>query len=165
MFDVSLKLLCTRKSGTLSRIVREINLLGLQYQSHNIETDDKHSHITINASGDLNCSPEDLQEMFLSFSEVLAVEQFHLTRNGKDVTQIETTVSDTKIPAHELLTPAIVLAAEKRLSDILGPVASFIVESTAIDSANAGELFSRLADELNDQSERDHFLSIIEKFK
>jgi hypothetical protein len=87
MFEVSLQLLCTSKSGTLSRVIREINLL----------------------------------------------------------------------------TPAMVLTAEKRLSRILGPVASFFVESAAQDSKNAGELFTRLAVELNDQSERDYFLSIIER--
>jgi hypothetical protein len=32
MFDVSLKLLCTRKPGTLSRVIREINLSGLRYK-------------------------------------------------------------------------------------------------------------------------------------
>jgi hypothetical protein len=37
MFDVSLQLLCTSKSGTLSRVIREINLLGLQYKHHQIE--------------------------------------------------------------------------------------------------------------------------------
>jgi len=41
MFDVSLKLLCARKSGTLSRVIREINLLGLQYKNHQIERDNK----------------------------------------------------------------------------------------------------------------------------
>jgi hypothetical protein len=59
----------------------------------------------------------------------------------------------------------VVLAAEKRLSEILGPVASFIVESAALDSNNAGELFTRLATELNDQGERDYFLSIVERDK
>ena len=72
-------------------------------------------------------------------------------------------LSPDHIAAQERLTPAVILAAEKRLSEILGPVASFIVESTAKDCRNTGELFARLAEELNDQSERDYFLSIIEK--
>jgi len=38
MFDVSLQLLCTSKSGTLSRVIREINLSGLQYKHHQIES-------------------------------------------------------------------------------------------------------------------------------
>ena len=38
MFDVSLQLLCTSKSGTLSRVIREIILLGLQYKHHQTVT-------------------------------------------------------------------------------------------------------------------------------
>ena len=110
MFDVSLQLLCTRKSGTLSRVVREINLLGPQYNNHQIKFSGEHTHLA----------------------------------------------------AHEQLTPAVVVAAEKRLSGILGPVASFILESAVQDSNDAGELFTRLTAELNDQDERDYFLSIIE---
>lgn len=48
------------------------------------------------------------------------------------------------------------LAAEKRLSVILGPVAPFILESAVQDSNDAGELFARLAAELSDQDERDY---------
>ena len=51
MFDVSLQLLCTSKSGTLSRVIREINLLGLQYKNHQIEFVGEHTCITVNAMG------------------------------------------------------------------------------------------------------------------
>ena len=163
MFDVSLQLLCTKKSGTLSRIVREIKLLGLQYQNHNIEVNGEQSVITINASGDLNCSPENLIELFSGFSEVLKVENLDLTRDGKAVGQYRTTVSETHIDAREALTPAVLLAAERRLSEILGPIASFIVESKAENCRSAGELFAQLAGELDDPKEREYFLSVIEK--
>ena len=162
MFDVSLQLLCTSKSGTLSRLIREINLCGLQYKNHKIDTNSEHSHITINASGDLNCTLESFEELFVEFPEVLQVQQLQVTREGKDVDQFKTRVSQTHISAQEHITPALVLAAEKRLSDILGPVASFIVETAAQDCSNAGQLYSRLAEELYDQEERDYFLSIIE---
>jgi len=162
MFDVSLKLLCTRKPGTLSRVIREINLLGLQYKNHQIEFAGKHTRITVNAMGELNCTRESLGELFDKFSEVLQVQDLNVSQNGRDVTEFKTTVSETHISAREPLTPALVLAAEKRLSDILGPVASFVVESVAQDSNDAGELFTRLAAELDDQDERDYFLSIIE---
>ena len=165
MFDVSLQLLCTRKSGTLSRVIREIHLLGLQYKNHQIEFADEHTHITVNAIGELNCTRESLEELFDKFSEVLQVQNLNVRQDGKDVTQFKTTASETHISAHEPLTPAVVLAAEKRLSGILGPVASFIVESAAVESDSAGELFTRLAAELNDQGERDYFLSIIERGK
>lgn len=161
MLDVSLKLLCTRKSGTLSRIIREINLLGLQYQSHQINAGDEQTEFTIHAIGELNCTPASLVELFTAFSEVLSVQELRLSRDGKEVEQITTAASETHISALERLTPAVLLAAEKRLSRILGPVASFIVESNATSSRNAGELFASLAEELNDQGERDYFLSII----
>lgn len=162
MFDVSLQLLCTSKSGTLSRLIREINLCGLQYKNHKIDTNSEHSHIMINASGDLNCSLESFKELFVEFPEVLQVRHLKITKEGKDVEQFKTRVSQTHISAQEHITPALVLAAEKRLSDILGPVASFIVETAAQDCSNAGQLYSRLAEELYDQEERDYFLSIIE---
>lgn len=163
MFDVSLQLLCTRKSGTLSRVVREINILGLQYNNHQIKFSGEHTHLTVNATGNLNCTRESLEELFDRFTEVLQVQELRVSQDGKEVTQFKTTLSETHIAAHEQLTPAVVLAAEKRLSGILGPVASFILESAVQDSNDAGELFTRLAAELNDQDERDYFLSIIER--
>lgn len=162
MFDVSLQLLCTSKSGTLSRIIRELNLFGLQYQSHKIDFEGNHSHISINATGDLNCTLESLEALFTGLPQVLQVQRLNVTKDGKDVTEFKTRVSETHISAQQHLTPAVVLTAEKRLSNILGPVASLLVESAAQNSSNAGELFTRLAEELNDQGEREYFLSIIE---
>lgn len=163
MFDFSLQLLCTSKSGTLSRLVREIHQIGLQYQAHQINTSGDQSQISITAVGELNCSLESLEEMFGNFPEVIQVQQLRVTSDGKDVTEFKTIVSETQVASSEQLTPAVVLAAEKRLSDILGPVASVIVESVAHNCADAGELYARLAEELNDQDERDYFLSVIEK--
>lgn len=162
MFDFSLQLLCTSKAGTLSRLIREINQVGMQYQAHQIETIGDESRISINAIGDLNCSLESLEELFVSFPEVLQVQQMRITSDGKDVTEFRTVVSETHVAVSEQLTPAVLLAAEKRLSEILGPVASVIVEVVAQKCANAGELYSCLAEELNDQDERDYFLSIID---
>jgi hypothetical protein len=147
----------------VSRVIREINLLGLQYKNHQIEFADEHTLITVNAMGELNCTRESLGELFDKFSEVLQVQDLHVSQDGRDVTQFKTTVFEAHISAREQLTPALVLAAEKRLSAILGPVASFVVESAAQDCKNAGELFTRLAIELNGQGERDYFLSIIER--
>lgn len=162
MLDFSLQLLCTSKPGTLSRLVREIHQIGLQYQAHQINTSGDQSQISITAIGDLNCSLESLEEMFGNFPEVIQVQQMRVTSEGKDVTEFKTIVSETHVASGEHLTPAVVLAAEKRLSDILGPVASVIVDAVAHNCADAGELYARLAEELNDQDERDYFLSVIE---
>ena len=163
MFDFSLQLLCTSKPGTLSRLIREINLFGLQYRSHKISVNGEHSHITITASGDLNCTFESLEDLFENFPEVLRVQELHVIEDGKEVKRYRTSVSETHIQAHEHLTPGVLLAAEKRLSEILGPVASFIVESAAQESRNAGELFERMSAELNDPQERAYFMAIIER--
>ena len=162
MLDLRLQLLCSRKSGTLSRVVREISVVGLQYQNHQIETRGDEVHFTINASGDPNCNLENLRELFDGFPEVKQVIELRASRGGKDVTEFKTRVSSSRISAADQITPAVTLAAEKRLSDILGPVASVIVESVANNCRNVGELYTRLAAELNDEEERARFLSVIE---
>lgn len=162
MLDVTLQLLCSKKPGTLSRVIREINVVGLQYQNHRIENNGDQVRLTINAAGDLNCNLDNLRDLFVGFPEVREVEQLRASRGGKDITEFRTRVSSSQISAADQITPAVILAAEKRLSDILGPVASVIVESMAKNCANVGELYTRLADELNDDEERRQFLSVIE---
>lgn len=162
MYDVTIQLVCTRKPGTLSRIIREIKVLGLQYRDHKIEFGDRETQITIGAGGELNCSRDMFEQLFAGLPEVLSVRELSIMQNGKHVDLLKTTVSKSRISAQEALSPAILVAAEKRFSDIMGPVSSFIVEAAAIDCKNAGELFVRLADELNDDGEREQFLSIID---
>ena len=161
MLDVSLQILCTRKSGTLSRIIRELKLFGLHYQSHEIDYLGDQTQIIINSTGDLNCTRETLEELFSNFPEVLMVQKLEITRDGRDITAFKTTASEAQISAQEQISPAIILAAEKRLSDILGPVASFIVETASSNCQNAGELYSLISEELSDHKEREKFLSII----
>lgn len=163
MLDLSLQLLCTTKSGTLSRLIREMRQVGLQYKSHKISINGEYTHITIEAAGEMTCSRENLEQIFGNFSEVLQVQEFSLTRDGKDVTNFKTQVSEAHVSDAEHLTPAVLLAAEKRLSEILGPVASVIVENVKNQCGDAGELYARLAEELNDDSEREYFLSIVDK--
>lgn len=165
MFDVSIQLLCTRKPGTLSRIIRDIKLFGLQYHSHTIDYQDDKSVIVINSLGDLNCTQARLMEVFGEFSEVLEVQNVSVLSNGAEVTEFKKTASNARIGALEPLSPAILLAAEKRLSDIMGPIASLLVETASLSSKNVGELYLNLAEELNDQDERNDFLSVIEHIK
>ena len=165
MLEVRLQLLCTKQPGTLSRVIREINLVGLQYVSHRIENSEDYSQLTINAHGDMNCSPESFREFFDDFPGVLGVQELQLTRGGKPVTEVRTRVSDTRLSAKDQITPAIVLSAERRLSDILGPVASLIVASVADNCANVGQFYVRLAEELNDDEERRRFLAVVEKWQ
>lgn len=162
MLDVTLQLLCSKKPGTLSRVIRELNIVGLQYQKHQIENNGEQIRLTINATGDLNCSLDNLSELFCGFPEVREVEQLRASQGGKDITEFETRVSGSRISPTDQITPAVTLAAEKRLSDILGPVASVIVATVTGSCANAGQLYARLAEELDDDAERARFLSIID---
>lgn len=162
MIDVTLQLLCSKKPGTLSRVVREISVVGLQYQSHQIENEGDRIRFTIRTTGDLNCNLDNLRELFDSFPEVEEVSDLHASQGGKDITEFRTDASSSRISAAGEITPALVLTAEKHLSDILGPVASVIIETVVQDCRNAGELYARLAEELNDDEERDRFLSAVE---
>lgn len=163
MYDFSLELLCNGKAGTLSRLVREIGQVGLQYRGHRIEQDGENCRIAIDAAGDPNCSLETLEQLFADFPGVLEVLQLRLSSDGRDVTEFRTRVPEIHVADSEQLTPAVILAAEKRLSDILGPVASVIVESVAPRCADAGELYARLAEELDDDEERRHFLAVVDR--
>lgn len=165
MFEVAIHLRCTRKPGTLSRIIRELKWFGLQYQSHKINLVADQCQIIVNARGELNCTRENLRELFESFPEVLKVDNLSITNDGEEVREFKTIKVDTQIGAHEPVTPAILLTAEKRLSEIMGPVASFLVETAASQSRNVGELYRQLGDELNDDKERDSFVSIIKNNK
>jgi hypothetical protein len=162
MFDVSIHLLCTRKSGTLSRIIRDIKLFGLQYQDHSIDYLGDQSLIVVNSVGELNCSQERLTKFFHEFDEIVDVPNVTIMRDGEEITEFRTTASKTHIGAKEPLSPAILLVAEKRLSEIMGPIASLLVETASQSSQNVGELYLQLSEELNDQIERKEFLSVIE---
>ena len=163
MIDVSIKIVATKKSGTLSRIIREIKLFGLDYKSHKIEYARDRCFIAIESSGELNCTRETLIEHFECLTEVIGVDRLTVSRNGEELQEFRTTVSEAHIGADETLSPAILLSAEKRMSEILGPVSSFLVEKAASNSRNVGDLYRLLAEELDDPEEREKFLAVIEK--
>lgn len=162
MFDISIQLLCSRKPGTLSRLIRDIKHFGLQYSDHDIVYDGDECEITVNGSGILNCSRQDLIEILGELSEVKVVQKLTISKNGNEVTTFRTRFSRDNIHPSEPLTHTVLLAAEKRLAEIIGPVASYLVETAAGNSKNAGELYRALAGELNDVKERQEFLSIID---
>ena len=163
MIDVSIQIYATKKSGTLSRIIREIKLFGLEYKRHNIKYQGDQCFIAIESSGELNCTRDTLIDLFESMPEVIMVDQLAITRDGEEVTEFRTTTSQAHIGAKEALSPAILLAAEKRMSEILGPVSSFLVEKAASNSRNVGDLYRLLSEELDDPEERKKFLEVIEK--
>ena len=162
MINVTIKLVCTKKHGTLSRLIRDIKLFGLIYEKHAIEHNDDHCIISITGAGQLNCTQAKLKDFFEDSNEIQQVVDIVITQNGEAITEFRTEASNESINPNDHLSPAILLAAEKRLAEIIGPVATYLVEDAAIGSSNCGELFYTLAKELNSDSERKSFLSIIQ---
>jgi len=161
MIDVSIHLICSRKPGTLSRLIRDIKLFGLIYSSHDIRYEDNHSLITVHGTGALNCTQEKLIEILNELPEIISITEVNISHNGAKLDQVETKISNELILSHELLSPAILLTAEKRLAEIVGPIAGYLVETAANTSKDTGELFHSLAAELNTEVEQQNFLSII----
>lgn len=165
MLDVLMAIWCTKKPGTLSRVIRDIKLFGLDYRSHSIRYENDLCLIQVSSSGELNCSREQLIEVFEALPTVVKIDRVSISRNGVEVSEFRTATSNSHIAAEDEITPAIILSAEKRMSEILGPVADFLVEKAAQNSKTVGELYRNLADELDDPDERKDFLSIIENVR
>jgi len=167
MIDVTIQLLCARQTGILSRLIRNFKLFGLTYSGHNMEGQGGNSLITVNGSGELNCTREKLEQVLRDFPGVISVSNISIRHEGDEVSAPKTGISSGQIDPFEqidplqALTPAILLIAEKRLAETLGPVASYLVETAAQSSRNSGELFTTLSQELSSQKERDDFLSIV----
>ncbi|MBC8209573.1 MAG: hypothetical protein H8E21_00800 [Gammaproteobacteria bacterium] len=162
LIDVTIHLNCSRKPGTLSRLIRDMKKLGLSYTRHQIEHEQDQCVISVSGSGQLNCTRDKLIQIMEDLPGVLAVVKLQITRNGEHIEAFKTRTSNEQIHTQELLTPAILLTAEKRLAETIGPVAKYMLDSAAKTSQNTGQLFSALAEELNSDSERAEFLSIIE---
>ena len=165
MLEVSLVIRCTKKPGTLSRVIREIKLFGLDYKSHSINYENEFCLIEVNSSGELNCPREQLIQIFEALPTVLKIDRASILRDGVEVSEFRTATSNTHIAAADEITPAIILSTEKRLSEIMGPVADLLVEKAMQNSKTVGELYRNLAEELDDPDERKDFLSIIENVR
>lgn len=161
MIDVSIHILCERKPGILSRLIRDIKLFGLVYTGHNIEYTDDQCLISVDGHGELNCTREELQEMLNQFPGVLSVMDISIRHQGSEVSGHKTSITSERVNPEEALSPTILLMAEKRLAETLGPVANYLVETAAQNCNTCGELFNSLAGELNNDKERQAFLSII----
>lgn len=161
MYDISLRLLCANKPGTLSRTIRQMKIIGMRYQRHQIKKQGENVIITIDSVGEITSRLVDLKELFENSSNVLKMLELNVFKDGVKITNFKTTISESLIAVNEALTPAVILSAESRLSEILGPASSYIIEMTAVEYDNAGDFFRRLAEELNDEQERAEFLSIL----
>ena len=162
MIDVTIELTCSRKPGTLSRLIRDIKLFGLQYNSHGIKHFNDHCEIIIVGHGVLNCSREDLIKVLSDIPEITEVKSLTISRDGHEITTYRTEFSKDYIHAREPLSEAVLLSAEKRLAEILGPIASYLVEMAARKCTNAGQLYKVLARELGNDQEKEQFLAIID---
>ena len=162
MINVTIKLICTKKHGTLSRLIRDIKLFGLIYESHKIEHQNENCVISITGTGQLNCTHAKLKQFFEDSEQIQKVLDISISQNGEVIKDYRTEASNERINARDHLSPAILLTAEKRLAEIIGPVATYLVDDASVHSNNCGELFHALAQELNSDQERESFLSIID---
>jgi hypothetical protein len=64
-----------------------------------------------------------------------------------------------KAPAPPPLDPDAVAAAKQKLTPILGPIAKFFVEKESSRSASVADLYRRLAEHIESEADRDHFLA------
>lgn len=165
MFDVTIELSCSKKPGTLSHLIRDIQRFGLQYTRHDISHHNNHCNLTIVGHGVLNCSRDDLLEILNDIPEVTQVRKLSIFRDGHEITTFRTEFSKDYIHTREPLSEAVLLSAEKRLAEIIGPIASYLVEMAARKCTNAGQLYKVLARELNGEEEKQQFLSIIDDLK
>ena len=161
MTDVSIHLICSHRAGTLSRLIRHIKSFGLTYKQHKIEDQGENNLITVCGSGELNCTRDALLNTFNNITEVISVKDIFISDD--DIERPDCTTQNEKMSPEAALTPAILLVAEQRLAEVLGPVANYLVTITAERSKNTGELFRSLAKELNTDAERRAFVSIVGK--
>jgi|GEM_PF-936518 len=148
------------RPGVLSGIVRDIGHYGLIYNGQSIDKKGSFTILKIKCSGELHCTKERLAATIEELPEVHRVNDISVSGSIKPVK-----ASQSHLSSHEPLSTAVLLAAEKRLSNIIGPVASYLVETASKNCRNTGELYLQLANELSTQQERKDFLSVIRDLK
>ncbi len=164
MARLSIRFQCTKKAGTLARLIKNVLLVGLTYERHHIDTWEDDCEISIIAQGSLNCSREKLIEIFEELPDVMKVQVTEFSAEGDfEKAQVvdAASVAESRVSASELLTAEILLDVENKMTQIIGPVGRLLVESAAQSSRNVGELYAQLAEELDDEEDKNELLSSI----
>lgn len=166
---VQVTIITSNKSGILSSIMLNSHKLGLTYRRNQLtKLDNDKSSMVISFVGKLNCTEAHFIKLMESHTEIHSVENIEIHKESnstkvysspEETSEVENTHS-LIIRAHDNITPKSLQIAEDRLTALLGPVASMLVESAASETKHIGDLFFLLAEELDD-SEKHEFLSIV----
>lgn len=162
MFNLSITVLCTNKAGTLSRLIRQLKGFGFLYQNHHVEKFNEYSQIRLNYLSEKSEVDSDLKVTLAALPEVIKIIETSLDNKGhKDNTLTNVTLKNNKLNINYAITPIVIKMTERRLSRLIGPVAPFLVEKAAKSSQNIGELYLKLAKEI-DEDDRENFFSVID---
>ena len=163
--DVIISIVTNGKAGVLSQIIRDIGHYGLVFKDMKFIQNQHNRMIKVYCSGKLHCASDRLIEILERHENVIKVEniEFNNESESKPVSNKKIHNADDKIMAHVEITPAVLLLAEKRLADIMGPVATILVEEASGQCSTAGELFQHLSVELDTEQEKNSFVSIIQQ--
>jgi len=165
---VNVNILASRKSGYLSSIMLNGRKSGLMFLSKKImETGDKNQRLAITFEGNLNCSVEDFIQKIESHPEIHKVEG--LSNEDTDAQLMQTLSEDTNtnakpstmLNAHNTVDEEAIKLVEQKLSDYLGPIAPFLVQSAKTSCFTVGELVVSLSKELKGE-EKESFLSLVD---
>lgn len=177
--ELVLTLLVSNRTGVTSSLMFIGRKLGLMYRKGQVEKiDDVQSRLLVTFTGDLNCSKADLIYEIESLPHIYSIENIsdEYFAEGDSYTSDESAVENSSesnssidsnlanLLAYETITPESLKIAENALVDILGPVAPMVVESAASETKHIGDLFLKLAEEL-EGGERESFLSLVDGLK
>lgn len=171
---VQIILLTTNKSGILSFIMLKCGAAGLSYRKNTIDKISDHERrLKVYFQGMFDCEQEYLVKILEQNPDILEVESIRINASNEDTfhsnqaaitpyAQKETPVISpvSLLDARDAITADTLRIAEEKLSSMIGPVASILVNSAAKISKSNGDFFLILAGELEGE-ERQEFLSLV----
>ena len=166
---VEVILLTSNKTGILSSIMMVGAKFGLMLVKNKfLKIDENNYRLFLFFNGKLNCSEYEFSNEITSHSEIYSVESIVLkyidlqgdSSTKSDIHAVESNIVSTNLRAFDLITPESLQIAESKLLNLLGPIASILVESAARETKHIGDLFVLLSKELEGK-ERHDFLSLI----
>lgn len=166
---VEINIVASNKSGLLSFLMLSGSKVGLIYKKKQDQPiNQEKTRVNVIFTGALKCSKDDFIALIESSPDVFLVED--VTVNGqaaptpvqkKKAPQKATSFAVGKLNSSDPVSPEAKHLAEEKLATFLGPVASMLVDSAAQEASHVGDMFSKLAIEL-DGSEKDEFLSLLQ---
>jgi len=156
--DISIIASTKNKPGVLSKVIRELGHYGLIYEGQKMEINNNLRVIEFHCTGRLHCEKGRLISILEEIPNVIKIVDIIVKEDsGSDIKASEGFLGDK-----EPLSSAVILAAEKKLSNIIGPVATYLVEQASKECSTVGELFLMLSKELDTEEERNNLISAVQ---